>query len=137
MSGSCAKTMASFVYKRKKRRQDSTALATPSALPPDPEAEERQRREQKKRTLMNLRDQYQKEIHHWEFLSNTLREIQEKTHQQQQEQQQHPSSLSSTKLPLLQLQTPDSFCRPLFDELLLQYLQNNKKLQWIVLLTTI
>ncbi|KAF8399792.1 hypothetical protein HHK36_015662 [Tetracentron sinense] len=114
-----------FVYKRKKRRQDSDALAPPSAPAPapapDPEAEERHRRERKKSTLMKLRDQYQREIDHWEFLSNTLREIQEKTLQQQQQQeQQHSSSLSSTELPLLQLQTPESVCRPLVDELLLQ-----------------
>ncbi|KAF8408325.1 hypothetical protein HHK36_007474 [Tetracentron sinense] len=100
-----------FVYKRKKRRQESIAPAPA----PDLEAEEKQRKERKKRTLTKLREQYQNEIDHWEFLSNTLRDIETRTLQQQPS-----SSLSSTQLPLLQLPTSESQCRSLVDDLLLQ-----------------
>lgn len=68
-----------FVYKRKKRRVDDLQ-PPPSAPPlPDPEAEEKTRRERKRKALLNLKARYQKEIDHWEHFSNALRAMQEKT----------------------------------------------------------
>ncbi|XP_010251046.1 PREDICTED: uncharacterized protein LOC104593068 [Nelumbo nucifera] len=99
-----------FVYKRKKRRQDSIAAAAPPVPASDPVVEKRQRRERKKRTLMKLRDQYQKEIDHWERLSNMLQEMEKSTHQQQ----------TFVEFPLQSLQTSGSVCQPLIDDLLLQ-----------------
>ncbi|XP_044503876.1 uncharacterized protein LOC123224309 [Mangifera indica] len=64
-----------FIYKRKKRR-----LAEPSASQlTDPEAEERQRRERKRKALSKLKKHYQKEINQWELLSTTLQAMQGKT----------------------------------------------------------
>ncbi|TXG54738.1 hypothetical protein EZV62_019994 [Acer yangbiense] len=67
-----------FVYKRKKRRLDDPP---PPPQLPDPEAEERERRQRKRKALLNLKTHYQKEIDHWDVLSNTLRDLQEKTQQ--------------------------------------------------------
>ncbi|ESW22902.1 hypothetical protein PHAVU_004G004600 [Phaseolus vulgaris] len=92
-----------FVFKRKRRRIDPP--------PPDEEDEtaaDNLRRERKKKTLLKLRSKYEKEILHWESLSNTLRALQQRTtlhsnHQQQQQPQRlnQAQSLPSTSSPLL------------------------------------
>ena len=64
-----------FVYKRKKRPRLEAAPASPQ---PDSAAEEKIRRERKRRALTKLRDKYQSEIGQWELLSNTLKALQEK-----------------------------------------------------------
>ncbi|KAK7365208.1 hypothetical protein VNO80_14083 [Phaseolus coccineus] len=89
-----------FVFKRKRRRTEA-----PPPEEVDETAAENLRRERKKQTLLKLRSKYEKEILHWESLSNTLRALQQRTtlhshHQQQQQQQQQPlnqaQSLPST-----------------------------------------
>ncbi|GAB4848062.1 hypothetical protein Ancab_002724 [Ancistrocladus abbreviatus] len=81
-----------FVYKRKKRRlNDPSSLARPPDPAPDPEAEEKCRRERKRRALLKLREKYEKEIALWEHLSNNLcaaeRSAKEKKEQQLQGRQ--------------------------------------------------
>ncbi|XP_030953770.1 uncharacterized protein LOC115976565 [Quercus lobata] len=103
-----------FVYKRKKRRlnPDEAALA---ARPPsmDPEAEERNRRERKRKTLLKLKERYQTEIDRWELLSNTLRAMEERARQRQE----HEDTPSFSALPL---SSPEIVNGSLVDELLLQ-----------------
>ncbi|KAH9791010.1 cryptic loci regulator [Citrus sinensis] len=109
-----------FIHKRKKRRLDDP----PPVQGPDPEAEERQRRERRRKVLLKLKERYQKEIDQWEFLSNTLRAMQEKSHQQQQRQQQRPLDLEETAALLgsasKMVQEDEIGCGSLVDQLLLQ-----------------
>lgn len=105
-----------FVYKRKKRRLDALPVAPAPPLP-DPQAEEDHRRERKKRALIKIKEKYQREIDHWEHLSNTLRAMEETAHQQQRRQQHEQASLS---LPLADSPSSEFVCRTLVDELLLQ-----------------
>ncbi|KAB1211703.1 hypothetical protein CJ030_MR6G022447 [Morella rubra] len=116
-----------FVYKRKKRRLDPAAAAA-MAQPPsnaDPEAEERNRREGKRRTLLKLEAQYQREMEQWELLSNTLRVTVEKAcqsrsqirlqqHNEREGQEQIDGS-SASPLP-----SPEFVNSSLLDEFLLQ-----------------
>ncbi|KAL6325292.1 hypothetical protein AAG906_023137 [Vitis piasezkii] len=105
-----------FVYKRKKRRLDAVPVAPAPPLP-DPQAEEDHRRERKKRALIKIKEKYQREIDHWEHLSNTLRAMEETAHQQQRRQQHEQASSS---LPLADSPSSEFVCRTLVDELLLQ-----------------
>ena len=102
-----------FVYKRKKRRlnPDEAALARPPSM--DPEAEERNRRERKRKTLLKLKERYQREIDQWELLSNTLRAMEERARQRQE----HEDTPSFCALPL---SSPEIVNGSLVDELLLQ-----------------
>ncbi|KAG6720077.1 hypothetical protein I3842_03G040500 [Carya illinoinensis] len=115
-----------FVYKRKKRRLDPAAAAqTPSNT--DPEAEERNRRERKRATLLKLKARYQSEIDRWELLSDALRAMEEKyRHSQSQssvrqqqlserEEKEPTASFSASSLHL-----PEFVNGSLVDELLLQ-----------------
>ncbi|KAF7819510.1 cryptic loci regulator [Senna tora] len=83
-----------FVFKRKKRRLDpdaaaqAAALQLSSSLDLDHEAALKQRRERKRRNLLKLRDKYQREINLWEYLSNTLRTMEERASQLRREQEQ-------------------------------------------------
>jgi hypothetical protein len=113
-----------FVYKRKKRRLDPAAAAEDQANV-DPQADERSRREYKKRTLLKLKAQYQREIDQWELLSNMLRAMEEKARvsqdqsrirqQEQREREGHEQTASLGALPL-----PEFVDGSLVDELLLQ-----------------
>ncbi|KAF5199524.1 hypothetical protein FRX31_010889 [Thalictrum thalictroides] len=74
-----------FIYKRRKRQEEvvSTLLKAPvTAVVVDLEAGLKQR---KKRTIAKLKDRYKKEILQWELLSNTLRELEQRTQQHQQQ----------------------------------------------------
>ncbi|XP_047318498.1 uncharacterized protein LOC124921843 [Impatiens glandulifera] len=81
-----------FVYKRQKRYPDPT-ITTDAPPSTDPLAEEHNRKETKKRALMNLRLKYQEEISRWELLSNMLKAMQDK-------------ALSSSQLSNSSLQSP-------------------------------
>ncbi|XP_041005578.1 uncharacterized protein LOC121250514 [Juglans microcarpa x Juglans regia] len=114
-----------FVYKRKKHRLDPAAAAQTSNT--DPEAEERNRRERKRATLLKLKARYQSEIDRWELLSEALRAMKEKSRhcesqssvRQQQlserEEKELTASFSSSSLHL-----PEFVNGSLVDELLLQ-----------------
>ncbi|XP_043726089.1 uncharacterized protein LOC122672684 [Telopea speciosissima] len=106
-----------FVYKRRKRRQDLSAAAT---APPtsDPEAEQRQLRERKKRALLKLKEQYQNEIDQWQRMSHTLQAMD--TRAQPQPFPSPPSSSSATESAKLPPPELDSSCRQLIDDLVLQ-----------------
>lgn len=115
-----------FVYKRKKRRLDPAAAAAEAAQTNvDPQAEERSRRERKRRTLLKLKTQYQREIDQWELLSNRLRAMEEKARvsqdqiqirqPEQREQEGQEQTASFGALPL-----PEFVDGSLVDELLLQ-----------------
>ncbi|KAH7532439.1 uncharacterized protein LOC107415268 [Ziziphus jujuba] len=103
-----------FVYKRRKRRRVDPVDESASAPISDPKAEERQRRERKKNTLLKLKERYQREIDQWEHLSNTLRAMEESTRQLQQQRDQTVPSGSS---PLPEVQSTQSL---VVDDLLLQ-----------------
>ncbi|XP_043707412.1 uncharacterized protein LOC122656813 [Telopea speciosissima] len=101
-----------FVYKRKRRRQDlSTA---PPAM--DPEAEQRQLKERKKKALLKLKDQYQREIDQWEHMSQTLQAMENRTQPQPSSSPPPPPASSSME----SAPKSDSSFRQLIDDLLLQ-----------------
>ncbi|KAF5457303.1 hypothetical protein F2P56_021416 [Juglans regia] len=115
-----------FVYKRKKRRRDPVAAEKPASST-DPEAEERNRKERKRRTLLKLKSQYQGEIDQWELLSNSLRAMEEKAgHSQRQssvlqKQQAEREGLAETAaLGVSPQYLPEFVDGLLVDELLLQ-----------------
>ncbi|KAH7577287.1 hypothetical protein ACOSP7_001863 [Xanthoceras sorbifolium] len=103
-----------FIYKRKKRRLDDP----PAPQLPDPEAEDRERRDRKRKALLNLKTHYQKEIDHWDFLSNTLRALQDNTHLKRHQDFREMESFlgSASKLD----QDTQVGCGSLVDDLLLQ-----------------
>ncbi|KAL3526103.1 hypothetical protein ACH5RR_014475 [Cinchona calisaya] len=119
-----------FVYKRKKR--PGVECASVSALPlPDPAVEEKNRRERKKRALLKLKDAYQQEIDQWVHLSNTFKEMQQKSpiissssSQQQKSREINDNTTSSNKVstasPVPLEKSSDSDSRKLVDELLVQ-----------------
>lgn len=74
-----------FVYKRKKRRLDPSAVARPADPPPDPELEARQRRARKRTALLNVKHKYKKEIALWEHLSSTLSAMERSAGEKQDE----------------------------------------------------
>ncbi|KAK4760295.1 hypothetical protein SAY87_005188 [Trapa incisa] len=74
-----------FIYKRKKRRLDPSSTARPSA--DSGEEEEKFRRDRRKRTLLRIRERYQKELFLWEHLSNTCRAMQDSAEQIQRERE--------------------------------------------------
>ncbi|KAK6928403.1 hypothetical protein RJ641_006994 [Dillenia turbinata] len=90
-----------FVYRHKKRRISSATVIAPSSPPPDLEAEEKNRRIRKKRTLLNIRERYRREISLWDNLSYTLRDIQLKAQikREQRNQQQHQRNLEDPSEP--------------------------------------
>lgn len=115
-----------FVYKRKQRRRDPVAAEQPASST-DPEAEERNRKERKRRTLLKLKAQYQREIDQWELLSNSLRATEEKAcHSQRQssvlqKQQTEREGLAQTAaLGASPQYLPEFVDGLLVDELLLQ-----------------
>lgn len=115
-----------FVYKRRKRRRDPVPVEQP-AMSTDPQAEERNRKERKRRTLLKLKAQYQREIDQWELLSNSLRATEEKARHSQsqssvlQKQQTERERLAQkAALGASPLYLPKLVDRLLVDELLLQ-----------------
>ncbi|XP_062105627.1 uncharacterized protein LOC133817204 [Humulus lupulus] len=109
-----------FVYKRRRRCDlDPLGGAVPAQPEsgPDPEAEEMGRRERKRKTLLKLKAQYQREIEQWEYLSNTLRSMEETSLQLQQQRRQTVPSDSST---LPEVPRTVSVCGSLVQDLLLQ-----------------
>ncbi|XP_042498614.1 uncharacterized protein LOC122076990 [Macadamia integrifolia] len=103
-----------FVYKRKKRRQDTTP---PPLLATDPEAEQRLLKERKKRSLLKLKNQYQREIDQWERMTHTLQAMENRTQPQPQTQPSSPPPPSSS---MFSSRHSDSAFRQLIDDLLLQ-----------------
>ncbi|GAV78698.1 hypothetical protein CFOL_v3_22163, partial [Cephalotus follicularis] len=113
-----------FVYKRKKRRLSDPHPPAPSAPSKDPQAEEINRRERKRKTLLKLKQEYAREIHQWELLSNNLRVMQDKRLLLQQQQQQQQQEVEGTTLlsscpSRVEKETVNSL-GSLVDELLLQ-----------------
>ncbi|KAD3641121.1 hypothetical protein R6Q59_003749 [Mikania micrantha] len=107
-----------FVYKRLKRQPVDSIITTVSTAPPsDPAAEERNRRERKKIMLLKLKTRYQEEIQNWEFLSNTLKALQDRMQIQPQPTAfpDLPVSVSSSTEHLL-----DSAYREIVETLLVQ-----------------
>ncbi|KAI4350622.1 hypothetical protein L6164_005064 [Bauhinia variegata] len=111
-----------FVYKRKKRCLDSTSVAQLSSSTDAglEEAAEKQRRERKRKTLIKLKDKYQREIDQWDSLSNTLRAMEERARQLQREQQEARKQAASLASPSTTTKETDSGGVSLVDELLLQ-----------------
>ncbi|XAR58232.1 hypothetical protein NMG60_11026646 [Bertholletia excelsa] len=108
-----------FVYKRKKRPRLDPSVTAVAPRPPDPAAEERSRRERKRRALVKLREKYQKEIEQWEHLSNMLKAWQEKAPNQQRQEQTTSATTTSCDLSVnLQEQSSESAACRLLDELL-------------------
>ncbi|KAJ4960469.1 hypothetical protein NE237_020379 [Protea cynaroides] len=103
-----------FVFKRKKRKQDSSASA-PALPTSDPEAEQRQLRERRKRALLKLKDQYQRELDQWQRMSHKLQAMDNRA-------QTQPSPLSSSSMESAKPAPPESesACRQLIDDLLIQ-----------------
>ncbi|KAK4272125.1 hypothetical protein QN277_020719 [Acacia crassicarpa] len=70
-----------FVVKRKKRRLEPPAtvpyLSSPTDADQFQDAAKQQRIERKRNILLKLKTRYLTEIHHWDFLSATLRALEE------------------------------------------------------------
>ncbi|KAJ9564202.1 hypothetical protein OSB04_000168 [Centaurea solstitialis] len=105
-----------FVYKRLKRLRLHPST---SAAPPDPAIEELNRNKRRKKTLSKLKSKYQKEIHHWELLSNTLKALQNRTLTQPPPQPQ-PLPATTRSPDLCTDLSIDSTFRDLTDTLLIQ-----------------
>lgn len=82
-----------FIYKRLKLPEETAA--SEASKPPDPAEEERNRRKRKMGILVKLKRKYQREIDHWEILSNNLCAMQEKANQFQNSV---PEASSSTEI---------------------------------------
>ncbi|CAH2080072.1 unnamed protein product [Thlaspi arvense] len=106
-----------FVYKRMKCGGEETTAgeASNSAVPEvNPAEEERNRRKRKRKILEKLKRKYQREIDHWEILSNNLCALQEKSNQFQSSLPESSSSIETRE----QIEK-DAFSLPSFiDELL-------------------
>lgn len=112
-----------FVYKRKKRRLDPDAAAVAhvsSATDVDHLAALQQRRERKKRTLLKLKDQYQRELEQWDLLSSTLRAMEERTSRFRQEHERVPEQTAPLVSHSPTTKGKASVGGSLVDELLLQ-----------------
>ena len=109
-----------FVYKRKKRRLNPDETAISAEASADPEAEERSRRERRRKTLVNLKERYQREIDQWELLSNTLREMDDKARQRQQEPREEDGQDQTSSFSGLPFPLPEFVNGSLVNELLLQ-----------------
>lgn len=121
-----------FIYKRKKRRRlanDPAAVVDVSKKRDpvvDPEVEEKQRKERKRKALLKLKKKYQREIDQWELLSNTLSEMQEKLtlrcREQREEGERRGVGEETTSVlgPSGVVQRTDDASGSLLDELLLQ-----------------
>lgn len=111
-----------FVYKRKKRRLDPDAAAArlSSAVDVAQEAAMKQRRERKRRTLLKLKDKYQREIDQWEYLSSTLRAMEERACRLRREQEQARERTAPLASPSPTTKGTVSVGGSLVDELLLQ-----------------
>ncbi|OVA20590.1 hypothetical protein BVC80_1065g148 [Macleaya cordata] len=115
-----------FVYKRRKRRGGQQEDDLEAAADHHPGADHQLRQQNKKkktRLLMKLRDQYQREIHQWERLSNTLPEMDQERTQIQLLLNQKPSSflMVDSALPKPLQMSDDFVCQKLLlDQLLLQ-----------------
>ncbi|GMY13250.1 hypothetical protein FCV25MIE_08489 [Fagus crenata] len=109
-----------FVYKRKKRRLNPDETAISAEASADPEAEERSRRERRRKTLVKLKERYQREIDQWELLSNTLREMDDKARQRQQEPREEDGQDQTSSFSGLPFPLPEFVNGSLVNELLLQ-----------------
>uniref|UniRef100_A0A1J3K1T2 Uncharacterized protein n=1 Tax=Noccaea caerulescens TaxID=107243 RepID=A0A1J3K1T2_NOCCA len=88
-----------FIYKRLKLPEETAAGE--ASKPPDPDLdpaeEERNRRKRKTRILVKFKRKYQREIDHWEILSNNLCAMQEKANQFQNSVPEATSSIEIGK----------------------------------------
>ncbi|KAL5718068.1 hypothetical protein ACHQM5_011007 [Ranunculus cassubicifolius] len=84
-----------FVYKRRKRRRTLEEEAASTVNESSSLDLELQLKKRKKSTLGKIRDRYQKEILHWELLSNTLNAL-EQTSQHRIQSHEDPVSNEST-----------------------------------------
>ncbi|XP_028772366.1 uncharacterized protein LOC114729523 [Neltuma alba] len=113
-----------FVYKRKKRRldPDDAAAAAQVSFTPDGDhlATLQQRRERKRRTLLKLKDKYQREIEQWDLLSSTLRAMEERASRVRQEQEEAREQNAPLASPSPTTEGKVSVGGSLVDELLLQ-----------------
>ncbi|KAJ8750088.1 hypothetical protein K2173_014003 [Erythroxylum novogranatense] len=87
-----------FTYKIRKRRRLLSDPQPSHSLPAaaDPRADEKRRRERKRKTLLKLKCRYEKEIESWDLLSNNLRSMQERANEQLQVHKQ-ASCLDQTR----------------------------------------
>ncbi|CAN1153613.1 hypothetical protein LINPERPRIM_LOCUS14805 [Linum perenne] len=83
-----------FTYKILKRQRLDFSVPDPPA--PDPEAEQKRTRIRKRNVLLKLKTRYQKEIQHWELLSNSLRAMEQRVNQQQLELRQRHQATDQT-----------------------------------------
>lgn len=108
-----------FVYKRRKRRSLDDPPLPRAETGPDPEADELNRRDRKRKTLSKLKARYQTEIAQWEYLSNTLCAMEDTTrHLQLQRGRTASSGMSPPVEALPGMEEPA--CGLLLDDLLLQ-----------------
>ncbi|XP_024975771.1 uncharacterized protein LOC112513664 [Cynara cardunculus var. scolymus] len=101
-----------FVYKRLRLHPTTSAAHPPAA---DPAVVERNRNERKKTILAKLKTRYQKEIHDWELLSNTLQALQNRT-----KTQPPPSMSPDLSISQSPEHSSDSTFRDLTETLLIQ-----------------
>ncbi|EXC20362.1 hypothetical protein L484_020583 [Morus notabilis] len=108
-----------FVYKRRKRRSLNDPPLPRAQTGPDPEADELNRRDRKRKALSKLKARYQTEIAQWEYLSNTLCAMEDTTrHLQLQRGRTASSEMSPPVEALPGMEEPA--CGLLLDDLLLQ-----------------
>lgn len=106
-----------FVYKRKRRRLDTTSI---SDQPPVNSAAEDKKNhlEWKRRALLKLKESYQREIRQWEHLSNTLNLMKQKTPRQISDLSQSTDQFTAPPVSLPESALSNS--RKVLDQLLSQ-----------------
>ncbi|MCL7027678.1 hypothetical protein MKW94_008175 [Papaver nudicaule] len=113
-----------FVYKRKKRKREEESSSTTTATTSDGglvdlEIELKKKGlRRRKHTLMKLKDKYKKEFGHWGNLSNSLKEIEERTQNQRQLHLQSQPSTSTSSHGVREKESCSA--GSLIDDLLLQ-----------------
>lgn len=112
-----------FIYKRKKRRLDPSSAAPTTAE--SEAAEENLRRGRRKKTLLKIKERYQKELSLWEHLSNVCRATQDKAEQLQreregEEEEQRDGTRSSGRPPEEEVPGKENRLEALVDRLLLK-----------------
>lgn len=106
-----------FVYKRKRRRLDTTSI--PEQPPANSATEDKKNHlEWKKKALLKLKERYQREIRQWEHLSNTLNNMRQKNPRQINDLSQSTDQFTAPPAPLPESALSNS--RQLVDQLLSQ-----------------
>ncbi|KAK4754716.1 hypothetical protein SAY87_002820 [Trapa incisa] len=111
-----------FIYKRKKRHLDPLSAAPP---PANSRAEEEKfRRARRKKTLLKIKERYQKELSLWEELSSKCRAMQDSAEQLKQEtggeEEERCETRSSGRPPEGEVPGEENGLEALIDRLLLK-----------------